>query len=51
MNSFIKKFESILELGGIKKDIAFLIISGIALLNILFSHHGLRLFYVGFQLF
>lgn len=36
MNSFIKKFESILELGGIKKDIAFLIISGIALLNSIF---------------
>ena len=36
MNSFIKKFESILELGGIKKDIAFLIISGSALLNSIF---------------
>lgn len=33
MNNFLEKFENILELGGIKRDIAFLIISGIALLN------------------
>ena len=32
MKSFVEKVESILELGGTKKDIAFLIVSGIALL-------------------
>ena len=32
MKSFVEKVEHILELGGTKKDIAFLIVSGIALL-------------------
>ncbi len=31
MDTFIEKIESIMEIGGVKKDIAFLVISGIAL--------------------
>lgn len=37
MNKIIEKLECILELGGIKKDIAFLIISGIALIISIFN--------------
>lgn len=37
MNKIIEKLECILELGGIKKDIAFLIISGIALIVSIFN--------------
>ncbi len=32
MKRFIEKLETILEIGGIKKDIVFLVLSGIALL-------------------
>lgn len=37
MKGLIEKFERILEFGGTKRDIAFLIISGIALLNSIFD--------------
>lgn len=37
MNHFMKKLEHILEIGGIKKDIAFLVISGIALIISIFD--------------
>ena len=36
MKTFIGKLESIMELGGTKKDIAFLIISGIAIVCSIF---------------
>ena len=41
MKAFIKRLESLLELGGIKKDIALLVISGAA---VLFSLLGVRPF-------
>lgn len=37
MKAFIKKLEELLELGGTKRDIVFLIISGIALLISIFD--------------
>ncbi|MDO5387879.1 MAG: cation-translocating P-type ATPase [Clostridia bacterium] len=37
MKHFMKKLEHILEIGGIKKDIAFLVISGIALIISIFD--------------
>lgn len=37
MNAFIEKLESILETGGMKRDVAFLIISGIALFVSIFD--------------
>ncbi len=37
MKTFCKKLEQLLELGGIRKDITFLVLSGIALLCSIFS--------------
>lgn len=43
MNKFIEKLEAILEFGGTKRDVAFLIISGISLI---LSLTGVRIFSV-----
>ena len=42
MKHFTDKIEKLLELGGVKKDITFLIISAIALIISIFGHNPLR---------
>lgn len=43
MKSFTKKLEQLLETGGTKKDITFLVLSGIALLSSIFGKKHFRL--------
>ena len=53
MKGFIEKLEELLELGGTKRDIVFLIISGSALLISIFAFIPLpfNAFYVVYRLF
>ena len=37
MNNFIEKTEAFMELGGIRKDIAFLVLGGLSLIISLFA--------------
>ena len=58
MDKFISKLEELLELGGMKRDVVFLILGGLSLIFSLAGleilpliRRGLRLFFVVFPLF
>lgn len=51
MKESVKKLEALMEIGGIKKDICFLVISGIALIISIFKSDPAALTQPGLPLF